>query len=428
MPIPYMWSKRKSARHIYNIIEAHTKDRKEDLLVDLFTGWFAISEIFIQEGWKTINNDKNKYVMALLEKILEWLPDNIYDWVSRDKFYDVINNPDNYEDWYVWFIQCVWSFGSTQTNYMYWKNIEYIKRIANDFVVNKNIDKIIKDIIPKKYIEWILKQDTIWKRRMALKKVANMLFNKFNKIYKKEYKIYKKIMDNPLWKEYALIFTKWLKSTWITNKEINKLTNSNMWWHYLTQASQPAIPTPEMMDLIKKSNKIKNIPQNIYDLVYDDDYIIKLKKEMIINLLNNKDIIKKLDIIDILENIERIQNLNNLENIQRLERLLSIKVNKQNILSINKWSYNEVEIPKNAVVYCDPPYAWTAEYAEWWFNHEEFWEYIRKLSRTNKVFISEYTAPDDFKVIYRFPQKSSLSGWNQSHNNQPDECLFVYNW
>jgi len=37
MPIPYMGSKGKSAMHIYNVINAFTKDRKEDLLVDLFT-------------------------------------------------------------------------------------------------------------------------------------------------------------------------------------------------------------------------------------------------------------------------------------------------------------------------------------------------------------------------------------------------------
>jgi hypothetical protein len=49
------------------------------------------------------------------------------------------------------------------------------------------------------------------------------------------------------------------------------------------------------------------------------------------------------------------------------------------------------------------------------------------LSKTNKVFVSEYTAPDDFKVIYEFSQKSCLQWWSQSHNNQPNEKLFVYN-
>ena len=41
------------------------------------------------------------------------------------------------------------------------------------------------------------------------------------------------------------------------------------------------------------------------------------------------------------------------------------------------------------------------------------------------MFISEYTAPDDFKAIYNFSQKSTLWKWNQSHENQPNEKLFT---
>ena len=299
MPIPYMGSKGKSAMHIYNVINAFTKDRKEDLLVDLFTWWFAISEIFIQKWWQTINNDKNKYVMSLLEKTLEWLPDEVYDWVSREKFEDVIKNPDKYEDWYVWYIQCIWSFWNNQKWYLYWRDIEEIKKGADDLVVRKEINDLIKKLIPQKYIDWILKQDSIWKRRIALSKV---------------------------WK--AL----WKKLGWM-------------------------------------------------------------------------------------------QRLQNLERLQRLQRLQ----NKQNIKQIIKWSYNEVAIPKDAIVYCDPPYNNTATYAEWWFNHKEFWDYVRELSKTNKVFVSEYTAPKDFRVIYEFSQKSCLQWWSQSHNNQPNEKLFIYN-
>lgn len=90
--------------------------------------------------------------------------------------------------------------------------------------------------------------------------------------------------------------------------------------------------------------------------------------------------------------------------------------------------YRDVAIPDQSIVYCDPPYKWTAEYAEWAFNHDEFRDYIRNLSKTHKVFVSEYSAPEDFKIIYEFPQKSLLSGkWTQSHDNQPTEKVFMYN-
>ena len=324
MAIPYMWSKSKSARHIYNVINAHTKDRKENLLVDLFTGWFAISEIFIQEWWQTINNDKNKYVMALLEKTLEWLTDEVYNWVSREKFEDVIKNPSKYEDWYVWYIQCIWSFWNNQKWYLYWRDIEEIKKQADDLVVKKEVWEIIKKLIPNKYIKGILKQDNIWKRRIAFKKVCNVI-----------------------WKRI----------------DVNRL---------------------ESLERLKKLEKF----------------------------LNQESVVK----------LNGMQRLQNLERLQRLQ-------NKENIKDIIKGkSYDEIGIPKDAIVYCDPPYNNTATYSEWWFNHKEFWDYIRKLSKTNKVFVSEYTAPKDFRIIYEFSQKSCLQGWSQSHNNQPHECLFVYNW
>ena len=88
-------------------------------------------------------------------------------------------------------------------------------------------------------------------------------------------------------------------------------------------------------------------------------------------------------------------------------------------------SYNEIEIPKDAIIYCDPPYAGTAEYKEGGFNHKEFWDWVRKISKTNKVYISEYTAPCDFKTILEFSQKSTLQGGQQKHTNQPNECLFT---
>jgi len=304
MPIPYMWSKAKSATHIFNVINAFTKDRKENLLVDLFTWWFAVWEVFIEKWWNTIQNDKNKYVMSLLEKSLSWLPNEVYEWVSREKFEDVIKNPSKYEDWYVWFIQCVWSFWNNQKWYLYWKDIEELKKQADDLVVRKEVWNLMIELLPKKYIDWILKQDTIWKRRMAMSKVAKKLWN--------------------LW-------PKWM---------------------------------------------------------------------------------------------QRLQNLERLQSLQRLQRLQ----NKENILQIHKWkSYEGIEISKYAIVYCDPPYKWTATYYEWWFDHDKFWEYIRNLSKTNKVFVSEYNAPDDFRVIYEFSQKSCLAWWTQTHNNQPNEKLFVYN-
>lgn len=46
-------------------------------------------------------------------------------------------------------------------------------------------------------------------------------------------------------------FTEWARSTGVTSQQINTATNSAMGGHYLTAASQPAIPTREMLELLR---------------------------------------------------------------------------------------------------------------------------------------------------------------------------------
>lgn len=53
------------------------------------------------------------------------------------------------------------------------------------------------------------------------------------------------------------------------------------------------------------------------------------------------------------------------------------------------------------VIYCDPPYKGTKEFANSKnFDHEEFWNIMRELSKYHMVFISEQEAPDDFVCIW----------------------------
>ena len=71
--------------------------------------------------------------------------------------------------------------------------------------------------------------------------------------------------------------------------------------------------------------------------------------------------------------------------------------------------YRNVEIENGSVVYCDPPYANTTGYSNSnSFNHDEFWDYMRFLSKENIVFVSELRAPDDFVAIWQKPFKRVL--------------------
>ena len=89
--------------------------------------------------------------------------------------------------------------------------------------------------------------------------------------------------------------------------------------------------------------------------------------------------------------------------------------------------YKDVPIPENAIIYCDPPYKDTTGYTTSKnFNYEEFWGYMRKLSKTHKVFISEEQAPEDFECIWSKEVKRVLDV-NKANIQSKTEKLFVYN-
>lgn len=71
--------------------------------------------------------------------------------------------------------------------------------------------------------------------------------------------------------------------------------------------------------------------------------------------------------------------------------------------------YKSLYIPANSIIYCDPPYSGTTKYRVS-LSHEEFWQWARlKSLEGHKIFVSEYSAPEDFKVIWEKKVCSSLT-------------------
>lgn len=72
--------------------------------------------------------------------------------------------------------------------------------------------------------------------------------------------------------------------------------------------------------------------------------------------------------------------------------------------------YRDIKPFCGAVVYCDPPYANTTAYGALPnFDHDEFWETVRRWERGGvKVFTSEYVAPDDFEAVWQSNHKTGL--------------------
>jgi DNA adenine methylase len=71
-------------------------------------------------------------------------------------------------------------------------------------------------------------------------------------------------------------------------------------------------------------------------------------------------------------------------------------------------------LPKNHVIYCDPPYSNSYGYringkvGNGSFNTDEFWSIMREWSKNNLVFVSEQIGPSDFEVVYEKNVKSGV--------------------
>ena len=91
-------------------------------------------------------------------------------------------------------------------------------------------------------------------------------------------------------------------------------------------------------------------------------------------------------------------------------------------------SYDELEIPEKSIIYCDPPYQGTEKYKKnniyVGFDYDKFWQWVRdKKSQGNKIYVSEYTAPKDFKVVWQKEVSNNLT--TTSTDKKAVEKLFT---
>ena len=96
----------------------------------------------------------------------------------------------------------------------------------------------------------------------------------------------------------------------------------------------------------------------------------------------------------------------------------------QGVRLFNK-SYSELVLDRPCVIYCDPPYKGATSYKTGSFDHEKFWEWCRYMTAFgHQVFISEYSAPEDFECIWEKEQTSSLT--KDTGSKIATEKLFKY--
>lgn len=86
-------------------------------------------------------------------------------------------------------------------------------------------------------------------------------------------------------------------------------------------------------------------------------------------------------------------------------------------------SYYDLDF-NNSLIYCDPPYEGTTSYKTGVFNHPRFWDWCRKMSKTNLVFVSEYKAPDDFECIWQGEISTNFASQRNNATHKAIEKLF----
>lgn len=100
---------------------------------------------------------------------------------------------------------------------------------------------------------------------------------------------------------------------------------------------------------------------------------------------------------------------------------------KDTTVHIHNLSYDQLTPQPGDVVYCDPPYADTTTYSRTpAFNHDHFWNVVRKWSKEGvKVYVSEYHAPSDYVSIWSAPKRVDVASGHQRFDNV--EHLFIWN-
>jgi site-specific DNA-adenine methylase len=130
--MPYMGSKRKLANKILNAIYQTIGDF--DTLYDLFGGGGAMSVAALRAGHEVFYNEKNQAIVELLKYIQkgEKLPNK---WVAREEYKEKISG----NDWFAGFLLCCWSFGQKYGSYLFGADVERLKQLAHNVVVDRDI-------------------------------------------------------------------------------------------------------------------------------------------------------------------------------------------------------------------------------------------------------------------------------------------------
>lgn len=343
--IPYQGSKNKIANDVIQHLP------EGDVFIDLFAGGCAITHaaLLSEKYKKIIANDITEAPKMFYEAIRGKF-NNEKRWISREEFQKTKN-----DDLYV---SLCWSFGNNQTSYLYskeiepWKKALHFARVFNDFSEFEKMGIKLTDAsattirehekeLKNQYAAWYLNENG-YKTKDIFAEIKSLE----KSICVEKERLQKYLKDA-------------LNKSGLTQAEVDRYLGTSMSRHYFGK-SQWNFPT--------KNEYIKLQALLPLYLSYDEIYGTS-------NYLSN---LKRLQSLESLQRLQNLQSLQNLENPQSLEITLK--------------DYRSVNIPKNAIVYADPPYKNTCTVGyKCDFDYEEFEKWVNSVPFM--VIISEYSAP-----------------------------------
>lgn len=362
--MPYKGSKDKIAEKIISVLP------DADCFVDLFGGGGAISHCAAMSGKykKVIYNEFEPLVYKGFKMAVNGEFSNENRWISRKDFFK-LKDSDPY-------VAMCFSFGNDMKSYAYSLEIERFK---------KHLHYMFFAETPKRArLHWkaFINEFQLVKNEISdLTWSALSLCNEceINPIYNADGTLNAKKIKSEIFKVKSADIQRYMRNalekSGLKQSQIGKHLDNQMSGHYFG-ASQWALPTLEQYRKLQEILPDLTIPW-----------------------------------VELNEQLETLKRLDSLQSLQSLERLQQIKTANQVNIECFNLSYEQVDIPENSVVYCDPPYKGTSSYISD-FDHVEFYQWCR--NNPYLIFVSEYNMPDDFFEMAQWNKTCTLAANNRT--------------
>lgn len=365
---------------------------RREWFVDLFAGGGAMWHAAAESGKysRFIVNEYNALQLDFLRDCAAGIYNERNGWVSSTDFRRDISKSK--------FLQCVWSFGGTDDGYFCssvseeWEEALFHAYKFGDYSLFKNIGfdgvnvylddiKLRTDFYKHKYMEYKFGDLDRVENRISIRHI--------------------KEQNDDIKKRFSDMLRAAANSHGLTGAAIDYYLGNNMWSHYTARPlGRFAFPTRENYERMREI--MPTLP---------------ICEETEIELLNDKEkdfiILKEKREWHVSSPYRRLQRLRAFH--KKCERLDIVRKT-----DFHAKSYEEIEIPENALIYCDPPYINTKGYGVD-FDHARFYDWCREQKEL--VLISEYTMPEDFIPIWRKNKCVCLCGGG---TKKAEEKLFIH--